>query len=173
MNHEERLANWKHHPSQRNLFSLELYKKMMTNDKIVFITGDLGYATFDAQKEDFPDRFHNVGASEQFMLDFAVGLALSGKLPVVYSITPFLLYRGFETLRTYVNHEKIPVILVGGGRDYCYSHDGMSHWAHDVKPIMDNLKNIQQYWPETAEDILQAITDVVKSENPSFISLRR
>jgi transketolase len=50
---------------------------------------------------------------------------------VVYSITPFVLYRPFEWIRNYLDHEKIPVKLVGGGRDKDYGYLGFSHWAEE------------------------------------------
>src|SRR3990167_5924344 len=112
----------KKHDSMRGWFAYELYHKMLENDKIWLIVGDLGYGMFDKIREDFPDRFINTGAAETSMMNIACGLALEGKIPFVYSITTFLLFRPFEVLRTYVNHEKIPIKLVGSGRDKDYEH---------------------------------------------------
>src|SRR5690242_17443014 len=111
---------------RRELF-VYLYELMKQNPKIWAITGDLGYIGFDKIRDEFPDRFINTGAAEVAMMDIAIGLALGGVVPVVYSITPFLLYRPFESLRTYINHEKIPVVMIGSGRDSDYEHDGFSH----------------------------------------------
>lgn len=173
MTPEDRLVSWKLHNSMRGYFGFALYKAMAVNKDIILLTGDLGYGLFDNHKDDFGNRFINCGASEQSMLDIACGLALGGKIPVVYSITPFLIYRGFETLRTYVNHESIPIKLVGGGRDDDYKHDGFSHDATDVKEYLDKLTNIEQYWPKDTTDIDDITDKFLKSINPSFISLRR
>ena len=35
-------------------------------------------------------------------------------------------------IRNYVNYEKIPVKLIGSGRDRDYEHDGISHWSDDA-----------------------------------------
>jgi len=99
------------HNSMRGWFAYELYKQMARDERIWLVVGDLGYKAFDYIKRDFPDRFLNCGAAEQAMMGIATGLALNGKIPFVYSITAFLLYRPFETIRNYVNHEKIPVKL--------------------------------------------------------------
>ena len=40
-------------------------------------------------------------------MGMATGLALENKIPVVYSITPFIIYRPFEFIRNYLDHEKI------------------------------------------------------------------
>ena len=69
-----------------------LYNEMSSNQDIVLITADLGYGLWDRIKKDYPDRFINVMSSEQLMLGIACGLSMEGKLPVCYSITPFLIY---------------------------------------------------------------------------------
>src|SRR3990167_546756 len=104
------------HESQRGYFAYHLRQAMKENSAIYLICVDLGYKVFNELFVEFPDRVINSGAAEQAALDVAIGLALDGKIPFVYSITPFLLYRPFEALRTYINYEKIPVKLVGSGR---------------------------------------------------------
>lgn len=157
----------------RPLFFKELHKQMTLNTNIVAVTFDLGYGGFDQIKTDYPKRFFNVGASEQAGMDIAVGLALSGKKVFVYSITTFLLYRSFETLRTYINHEKLPIILIGSGRDKDYAHDGISHWSEDAKQVLDCLPNITQYWPTDKKEIPLLVEKMTKENSPQFISLKR
>lgn len=157
----------------RRTFAQELHKQMTLDTNIVVLVGDLGFGMFDQIRVDYPSRFINCGAAEQAMLDMAVGLALSGKKPFVYSITNFLLYRPFETLRTYINAENIPVILCASGRDCDYEHDGISHQSVDAKQILDCLPNIVQYWPETKEEIPNLVKQMAESTQPSFISLKR
>lgn len=157
----------------RRTLAAELHKQMTLNLDIVLLTGDLGYGMWDQIRKDYPKRFINTGASEQALLDMAVGIEHSGKIPVVYSITPFLLYRPFETLRTYINHEKLNVKLVGSGRDKDYAHDGYSHDASDAKKILKTLPNICQLWPDFKEDIPGLVDTMLKTNGPFFISLRR
>ena len=79
----------------RKEFFVYLYEKMRVNPDIFALTGDLGFGGFDKIQQDLPKQFVNCGAAEQTMLDMACGLAVGGKIPVCYSITTFLLYRGF------------------------------------------------------------------------------
>lgn len=173
MKYGERIKNWKLHPSMRGHFSFELYKAMSQDKRIWLLVGDLGYSVFDNHRDDFPDRFINTGAAEQSLLDIACGLAMSGKIPFCYSITPFLIYRPFETIRTYINHEKLNVKLIGSGRDKDYAHDGFSHDATDVKYTLEHMRNIKQYYPEEKEFIPKIIENMVASEQPMFLSLKR
>ncbi|HVA96927.1 MAG TPA: hypothetical protein VND99_04690 [Candidatus Acidoferrales bacterium] len=157
----------------RAAFSYEIHKQMKKNKDIWVIVGDFGYKMWDAVRKDYPDRYINVGASEQAMLGIAIGLALEEKIPIVYTATTFLLYRPFEAIRNYLHYEKIPVKLIGSGRDKDYFHDGISHWAEDDKDIMAVLSNIQSYWPNEINEMPVLINKMLKSNEPWYINLRR
>lgn len=157
----------------RRRFADEIYNAMKTNDNIFVVTGDLGYKMWDQVRQDFPNNFINVGAAEQSLIGVGVGLALEGKIPIVFSITPFLLYRPFETIRNYIDHEKIPVILVGSGRDKDYLHDGFSHWSEEDKEVMKIFKNINSVWPESADEVSKITLKIINSNQPWYINLKR
>lgn len=151
----------------RKDFFTQLYVEMQRNPDIFFITGDLGYGLADHIRNDFKDRFINTGAAEQTMMGVAVGLALNGKIPIVYSITPFLLFRPFETIRNYISYESIPVIMVGSGRDDDYKHDGFSHFAGD-DDIIKQLPNIVFI----REDSFN-LAEIISSREPTYLNLKR
>lgn len=161
------------HDSQRGWFGRALYFEMKANPDVYLLTGDLGYKMFDLHQYHFPMRFINTGAAECAMIGAAIGLALSGKIPFCYSITPFLLYRPFEWIRNYLQHENIPVRLVGSGLDNDYQHDGITHSAHDAKAVLSLFPNIVTYFPERKELVPDCVEEMVKNSAPSFICLRR
>ena len=132
----------------RKEFASFLHGEMSYNERIVLLTGDLGYGLWDQIRIDYPDRFYNVMSSEQLMIGSAVGLAMEGFIPIVYSITPFVIYRPFELLRNYLDHENIPVKLVGGGRNKDYGYLGFSHWAEEDIKVLSTLKNIKLFKPK-------------------------
>ena len=159
----------------RKRFSEKLHAKMGQNENLVLLTGDLGYGLWDRIKIDYPDRFYNCGSSEQLMLGMASGMAMEGKIPVVYSITPFLLYRPFEFIRNYVDHESLPVKLIGGGRDRDYGYLGFSHWSEEDRKVMSCFKNIESSWPKTVEEMENKV-ELMFSEginSPFYINLKR
>lgn len=157
----------------RKMFADNLLLQMKKDEKIWLILGDIGYKIFDEVRLQFPDRVLNVGAAEQSMIDVSIGLALNGKTAIAYTITPFLIYRPFESLRTYINHEKIPVKLVGAGRDKDYSHDGISHWSTDDKKVMKLFSNINSFWPKTQEDLDQIYPQFFDQVTPIYLNLCR
>src|SRR3990172_733039 len=99
------------HQSQRGYFAGYIYNAMIIDPNIIVVTADLGYGVFNKIRDDFPERFLNTGAAEMAACGICVGLALQGKKPFFYSITNFLLYRPFEVIRNYIDHERIPVRL--------------------------------------------------------------
>ena len=157
----------------RRCFADAVYEHMRTNEKIWIITADMGYKMWDQIRIEFPDRFFNVGAAEQVMLDIGIGLALEGNIPIVFSITPFLLYRPFESIRNYINRENIPVKLVGSGRNKDYYVDGFSHWAEEDKDVMMIFKNICAFWPETNEEIPSLVREMITNNRPCYINLKK
>lgn len=161
------------HESQRGYFAYSLWEQMKHDKKINLLVGDLGYSMWDSVRDDFPDRFYNVGASEQLMVGCAVGMAQEGLKPFCYSITPFLLNRPHEWIRNYLDHELAPVRLVGGGRDGDYSHDGYTHHAYDAEETMRRFENIKRYFPEDKDEIPDMVELMVREQLPSFISLQR
>ena len=152
----------------RRKFASGLYELMKNDKNIVLIMGDVGFGVFDKHRADFPEQCFNTGAAEMAMVDVAVGFALNGKIPVVYTITPFLLFRPFEAIRNYLDHEGIPVIMVGTGRGKDYGHLGFSHDASD-HGILKVFKNILFIEPENDFD-LEAI---VYSGKPTYLNLKR
>jgi len=157
----------------RRLFAKLLQEEMKKNEDIHLITGDLGYGLWDKIRDDFPTRFHNVGSSEMVMMGMGIGLAMEGKIPYVYSITPFAIYRPFEMIRNYLDHEGIPVNIIGGGRDKEYGYLGFSHWSHDDKRIMGVFDNIKSYHPETDEELADSFKYTLQKRTPIYINLKR
>lgn len=146
---------------------------MDENPNIYIISAGLGWPRTDEAAKRFPERYIQTEAAEQTALDIAVGLAYADKIPFVYTITPFLL-RGFETIRTYINHELLPVKMVGAGRDNDYSkHDGFSHDAGDIEQILNTQENIMQYYPDDTAEMRRCIDTMITNNHPSFLSLRK
>ena len=148
----------------------------MQEDKsgdIVLLTADIGYGLWDNVRKEFPRRFYNVGSSEQLMIGMAAGMAMEGKIPVCYSITPFLLFRPFEFIRNLMNHEGIPLKLIGGGRDKDYGYLGFTHWAEDDVDILNTLKEIQIYKPADVAEMNHIAHEFLYSKDPAYLNLSK
>lgn len=159
----------------RKLLAEKLYKAMGRDERIFLLTGDLGYGLWDRIRIDYPDRFMNVGSCEQLMIGMAAGMAHKGLRPVVYSITPFAIYRPFEFIRNYIDHEYANVTIIGGGRGRDYGNLGFSHWAEEDKEVMRVFTNIESHWPDTEEELDIAMHHLFSpnSSGPNYINVSK
>lgn len=157
----------------RKLFGELLNQSMSEDEKIWLLTGDLGFGVLDATRQKHPSRSYNVGAAEQLMLGAAVGLAHNNKIPICYSITPFVIFRPFEYLRNFLDHEKTSVKLVGAGRDQDYGNLGFSHWATDDDKALFMFSSIQKYKPNTDQELKDCWNDFLYNDKPSYLNLKR
>jgi transketolase len=158
----------------RTKFADEMFTLLGENKDTWLLLGDVGYGIFDEHRKTYHNRVINVGAAEHTMICMAVGLAMEGKLVFVYTITPFLLWRGAEVIRNYIHHEKIPVKLIGSGRGRDYEKDGYSHWCEEDAILFDVIfRNIKTYRPKIKEEIPAMFQDMVANNLPCYLNLRR
>jgi transketolase len=59
----------------------ELFNIAEVDERLVFMTADLGFGVVERFSERFPDRFINVGVAEQAMIASATGIAEAGMIP--------------------------------------------------------------------------------------------
>ena len=106
------------------------------DDRIVLLTGDLGYTVVECFADRFPDRFWNVGVAEQDMVGIATGMAEAGYVPFTYSIATFAALRPYEFVRNGPVHHCLPVRVVGVGGGFEYGHAGPTHHAVEDLAVM-------------------------------------
>jgi transketolase len=122
-------------------------------------------------RDEFPNRYINVGVAEQNMIGIASGLALSGKIVFVYSIANFPTLRCLEQIRNDVCYHnlRVHVVAVGGGLSYGslgYSHHGIEDIA-----IMRSLPNIIVASPGDPNEA-RVITELLSQvEGPSYLRI--
>ena len=156
----------------RKLLSELLHSYLVKDNRLWLLTADLGFGVLDNTRQSCPDRAINVGASEQLMLGAAVGLADSGKIPLCYSITPFIIFRPYEWIRLYLNHESVPVKLIGIGRDNDYDQ-GFSHDASDDEAALAAFPNIVIYKPNTLDELRSIWEEFLYNQKPCYLNIKR
>jgi transketolase len=155
----------------RKKFVQLLLEEMKVNGNIILLTADLGYGLLDPIRDAYPGRFYNVGSAEQLLVGMAAGLAMEKKIPVCYSITPFLLYRPFEFIRNFMQYEKLPIKLIGGGRDKDYGHLGYTHWGEEDMDVLSPFSNIQKFKPSTEDNLIISFNSFLYNNQPTYINL--
>src|ERR1051325_2288870 len=126
----------------RRAFGDALVKAAQDDDRVIFLTGDLGFGVFDEFIARFPRRYVNVGVAEAQLVDCAAGLALEGWRPIVYSIASFMTGRAYEQIRLAVGYHRLPVVVVGAGGGYTYANAGVTHHAKEDLALMSLIANM-------------------------------
>lgn len=111
----------------REAFSNALVRLALADPKVLLLTGDHGYALFDEFRKHCPDQYINAGIAEQNMVGMAAGLARVGFRPFVYGLAAFVPIRTVEQIKLDIAHDDLPVVLLGDGAGFVYSHLGTSH----------------------------------------------
>jgi transketolase len=111
----------------RDAFSNALVRLALADSKVLLLTGDHGYALFDEFRKRCPDQYINAGIAEQNMIGMAAGLARVGFRPFVYGLAAFVPIRTVEQIKLDIAHDDLPVVLLGDGAGFVYSHLGTSH----------------------------------------------
>lgn len=130
---------------------------------IMLLTGDLGFMVMEPFFNRFPDRFINVGVAEQNLIGIASGLAESGMIPYVYSITPFAVLRPYEFIRNGPIYHHLQVRIVGVGGGFEYGHDGISHFGIDDIGVLRVQPGINIFAPadyQQADNIFKKTWDL-------------
>ncbi len=157
----------------RTAFVNELMKLAEKDERIVLLTGDMGFPMFDKFKELYPDRYYNMGIAEQNMIGVAAGLAMRGKKPYVYSIIPFLIMRTYEQVRVDVCYHNLDIKFIGSGGGIAYGPAGATHHAIEDISLMRALPNMCVISPGDPYEAKNAIKESYKNNSPTYIRLSK
>ncbi len=155
----------------RSAFAQALLDLAAEDERIVLLTGDLGFAVLEPFAERFPDRFWNAGVAEQNMVGLATGLAEAGHTPYVYSIATFASMRGYEFVRNGPILHELPVRVVGIGGGMDYGHNGVTHYALEDAGIMRVQPGIAVIAPADPEQTRAALPAIQALPGPAYLRL--
>jgi transketolase len=144
-----------------------------SDERIVLLTGDLGYAALEPFVGRFPDRFFNVGVAEQNMVGLGTGLAEAGFTPFVYSIATFASMRPYEFIRNGPVLHELPVRIVGMGGGLDYGPNGMTHYALEDVALMRAQPELAVLVPADADQACAAVRATQEIGGPAYLRLEK
>jgi len=155
----------------RDAFIKGLSALAEADERIVLLTGDLGFKIFDDFARRFPGRFVNAGVAEPNMIGVAAGLALDGFRPFAYSIAPFATLRCFEQIRNDICYHgaNVKIVCVGGGMSY--GPVGFSHHATEDLAILRSLPGMLVLSPGDLWEAAEAARYLVSHRGPAYLRL--
>lgn len=150
-----------------------LTKLAARDERVILLTGDLGYMVIEEFVEAFPKQFINVGAAEQNMVGIATGLAEAGFIPFVYSIAPFAALRPLEFIRNGPVYHRLPVRIVGIGQGVEYGYNGHSHFGVDDVGVLRTQPGLTIIAPADDDQAAAAIEQTHTLTGPIYFRLSK
>lgn len=153
-----------------HVLKTEVYK----NPNVVVLEADLGNATkSNAFKEVEPERYFNMGISEQDLIGTAAGFAAAGKIPLASTFAVFATGRAFEQVRNSVCYPKLNVKICATHAGLTVGADGGSHQAIEDISLMRTLPNMTVINPADAKEAEAAVLAAIDYQGPVYIRLGR
>ena len=160
--------------STRAAFGEALVELGTKNPDIVALDADLSCSTQTKMfAEKFPDRFFNMGISEQDMMGTAVGLATCGKIPFAATFAMFAAGRAWDQVRNGICYSKFNVKIIGTHGGITVGEDGASHQALEDVAIMRAIPNMTVLSPADATETKAAVKWAAEHKGPVYIRITR
>lgn len=144
------------------------------NKNLVVLCADLTESTRSLYfKKEFPERFIQLGVSEQSMVAISAGLAMAGKVPWVSSYAMFCPGRAWEQVRTNVALNEVNVKIAGAHAGVSVGPDGATHQAIEDMAIMRCLPNMKVLAPADMIETKKAVIAASRIDGPVYIRFAR
>lgn len=158
----------------RNGYGEGLVEAGKRDNNIVALSADLTESTRTlAFAEAFPDRFVQVGITEQNMASVASGMSAMGKIPFIASYAMFSPGRNWEQIRTTIAYNNSNVKVIGAHAGVSVGPDGATHQAIEDIALMRVIPNMIVIAPADVHEARKATLAAAKHEGPVYIRVGR
>lgn len=143
-----------------------------TKKDLMVLSADLGRSSGLARfKSDFPDKFVNVGISEQNLIGVAAGLAKEGAVVFATSFSPFIGMRASEQVRMNLGYMNLNVKAVALGAGFSMGYLGNSHYGLEDCAVMRSIPNMTVVSPADCGEIFKTVLAASEFNGPMYIRL--
>jgi len=160
--------------AQRDAFGKALVDLGAQNERVVVIDADLASSTkanmFEAA---YPDRFFQMGVTEQNVMSVAAGFATMGFVPFANTFACFATKRALDQIRISIAQPRLHVVVIGGYGSLFVGKSGKTHQAHEDAAIMRAMPNMTVVAPGDGVEARQAVFAVAEHDGPIYLRLTR
>ena len=158
----------------RQSYGEALAKLGKENKNIVVLDADLSSATKTSIfAKEFPDRFFDMGISEQDMLSTAAGFATCGKIPFASTFAVFAAGRAYDQIRNSICYPNLNVKICATHSGITVGEDGATHQMLEDISMMRTLPNMTVISPSDDVQTKWAIEEACKIQGPVYVRLSR
>lgn len=141
---------------------------------VVALCADLTESTqISLFRDEFPERYIEMGIAEQNLVTVASGLARAGKIPFTSSYAAFSPGRNWEQIRTTITLNDMPVKIVGSHAGVSVGPDGATHQMLEDIALMRVLPNMVVVAPGDSIEAEKATQLIAENGKPSYLRLAR
>ena len=141
-------------------------------DDLVILTGDTSTsAGLQRFKSSFPEKFIDVGISEQNMIGIAAGLASEGTTVFTSTFAPFQTMRCCEQIKVNLGYMRHKVCMVGLASGVVLGTLGYTHCCIEDVSVMRSIPNITVISPADCCETVKATIASVYHEESVYIRL--
>jgi 1-deoxy-D-xylulose-5-phosphate synthase len=155
----------------QDIASMAIEDCMMKNPDIVAITPSTLYATgLSKVFETFPERCFDPGMEEQHAASMAVGMALSGSIPVLFYQSTFL-QRAFDQIIHDIcfSNQNILILSVRSGFS---GYDNPTHHGIYDFSYLRGVPNLKTYYPKDSHELYEMVfQSLIKPSGPVLIHM--
>lgn len=160
--------------SVRSAYGKALVELGKENKNVVVLDADLSCSTQTQMfAKEFPERFFDVGISEQDLMTTAAGLACTGKIPFVSTFAMFAAGRAWEQIRNTICYSNLNVKIAATHGGITVGEDGASHQALEDISLMRSIPNMMVIVPCDEKEVNQAIKFAAQHNGPVYIRIAR
>ena len=154
----------------RNAFGETLREIGRENHNLVVLDGDVGNSTrTNYFRDEFPDRFFNVGIAESNMIGVAGGMWAAGKDVLTASFACFLLCNAYDQIRMSIAFPRANVKLVGSHSGISIGEDGPSQMGIEDIALATSFPNFTVVVPADEPSMRAATRAIFELEGPVYL----
>ena len=105
------------------------------------------------------------------MISMASGLALEGYRPIVHTIAPFIVERGYEQIKINLGYQNTNVTLVSVGASFDYADLGCTHHCYGDISALRLIPNLEIYIPGNSSELRQLMNATISNTSPKYFRL--
>src|SRR3954462_5039297 len=158
----------------RKGFGRGLLEAGKRDENVVAACADLTDSTqMSLFKNEFPNRFVEIGVAEQNLVTVGAGMSALGKIPFVSSYAAFSPGRNWEQIRTTICLNERPVKIVGSHAGISVGPDGATHQMLEDIALMRVLPNMVVIAPGDSLEAEKATLAMAADKRPNYVRLAR
>lgn len=155
----------------RNTFADTMLEIGQEDPNLAVLVGDISHYALQPFAEACPGRFYNVGILEPTIISMAAGLTSVNLNPVVHTIAPFIVERGFEQLKLDFCYQNLGGTLISVGSAFDYAQLGCTHHCYNDIAMIKSLPNTEVVYPAMPNEFRELFKQTYKNDKLTYFRL--